>query len=84
MQNLNIHVELYWISTNPFNSNNNWWTAKATEIENEFLSVIVDILSDKLAPSRNINHIIQLKSGSTPIACRPHRMHVSDKKDLES
>ena len=83
LQNSDIHVELYWISTNTTDNKNDRWTARAKEIEDEFSDVIVDELPDKPVLSRNIKHTIDLKPGTAPIARRPYRMNVSDKKELE-
>lgn len=56
LQNSDIHVELSCISTNTTDDNNDWWTVKTKDIEDEFSNIILDELPDKPVLSRNIKH----------------------------
>ena len=57
-------------------------TMDKTKVVNEFLDVFPDELPG-IPPNRDIEFIIELLPGTTPIAKRPYRMGVNELEELK-
>jgi hypothetical protein len=57
-------------------------TLEDIKVVNEFLDVFPDELSG-MPPERDVEFIIELLSGTTPIAKRPYRMGVNELEEVK-